>query len=182
MPPKYNKFINEVLHEINANPSLLVDGEFKKVGSGGPLATLFSHAFHPNFKFLLPEGEPPYRKTDYVQGKTPMIFQQEVSRFKIFCRHDLKPAKIQQLFIQMLESIHEKEARILIAIKDQKLTDLYPNITVRLVVEAGFVSLTEDQIKKMEGEVKTPIPLEDTYSDSSGAKSEVKTTTRKVKK
>jgi len=136
---KYNKFINEVLEEINKNPRLLIDGEYKKFGNGGPLGVFFKHAFDPDHRFLLPEGEPPYRKIGYPQGRTPIIFQQEIMKFYIYCRKDIKPTKLQTPFIQFLEGIHEKEAKILIAVKDQNLTSLYPNITPEIVFEAGFI-------------------------------------------
>jgi hypothetical protein len=39
----------------------------------------------------------------------------------------------------LLEGIHPEEAKILIAVKDQKLQKLYPKITWKLVSDAGII-------------------------------------------
>lgn len=132
------KYITEVLKEINDNPALF-ETTYKKFGDGGPLGTMFKHAFLPEYKFLLPEGDPPYKKAAEPLGMTPSRFIQEVRKFYLFCRKDLTATKREQLFIQMLEGIHPDEAKIVIAVKDQTLTKLYPNITHEVVAKAGFV-------------------------------------------
>jgi hypothetical protein len=38
-----------------------------------------------------------------------------------------------------LEGVHPEEAKVLIAMKDQKLTKLYPKITHKLVSDAGII-------------------------------------------
>jgi hypothetical protein len=52
---------------------------------------------------------------------------------------------------------HPNEAKIIIAIKDQKLTDLYPNITRKAVADAGFIpQLSSEELKEEIAEVKKP--------------------------
>lgn len=149
-----NKYITEVLKEINDDPSLL-QTTYRKVGNGGPLATFFKHAFTAQGKFLLPEGEPPFRPNPNPIGMTPAIFQQEINKFYVFCRADLTAAKRETIFVQLLEAIHPSEAKVLLAIKDQTLTKLYPNITRKLVAEAGFIPpLTEEELKAEAAAVK----------------------------
>ena len=43
--------------------------------------------------------------------------------------------------MQLLENIHPSEAKMMLAIKDQKLTKLYPKITHKLVFDAGLVDV-----------------------------------------
>lgn len=149
-----NKYITELLKEINDDPSLL-QTTYKKVGNGGPLAVFFKHAFTAQGKFLLPEGEPPFKPNPNPIGMTPAIFQQEINKLYVFCRADLKPAKRETIFVQLLEAIHPSEAKVLLAIKDQTLPTLYPNITRKVVAEAGFIPpLTEAELKVEEAEVK----------------------------
>lgn len=149
-----NKFITELFKEINDDISLF-NTTYKKVGNGGPLAVLFKHAFTAEGKFLLPDGEPPYKPNPNPQGMTQAIFQQEINKFYVFCRADLKPAKREVMFVQLLENIHPSEAKILLAIKDQKLTSLYPNITRKVVADAGFIPpLTPEQLAAEEAVVK----------------------------
>ncbi len=149
-----NKYITELLKEINDDPSLL-QTTYKKVGNGGPLAVFFRHAFTAQGKFLLPEGEPPFRPNPNPIGMTPAIFQQEINKLYVFCRADLKPAKRETIFVQLLEAVHPSEAKIILAIKDQSLTKLYPNITRKVVADAGFIPpLSAEELKAEEAEVK----------------------------
>jgi hypothetical protein len=148
------KYVTEVLKEINDDPSLL-HTTYKKHGDGGPLGLIFKHAFTAEGKFILPNDEPPFRKATEPMGVTPAQFIGETRKFYIFCRADLKSIKREQLFIQMLESIHPDEAKILLAIKDQKLTKLYPNITKKVVAEAGYIpQLTAEELAKEKETVK----------------------------
>lgn len=148
------KYVTEVLKEINNDPSLLYS-TYKMCGDGGPLGLIFKHAFTAQGKFILPDGEPPYKKAPEPMGMTPAQFITETRKFYLFCRKDLKPIKRETLFVQMLESIHPDEAKILMAIKDQTLTKLYPNITRQVVADAGYIpQLTKEELKAEEQEVK----------------------------
>jgi len=148
------KYITEVLKELNDNPELFKT-DYKKAGDGGPLGVVFKHAFTAQGKFLLPDGAPPYKKSSEPMGMTPANFIQEIRKFYLFVRKDLTGLKREQLFIQILEGIHPDEAKILIAVKDQKLTELYPNITRKVIAEAGFIPpLTVEELKQEDALVK----------------------------
>lgn len=133
-----NKYITEVLKAINDDVSLF-NTTYKKNGNGGPLGVMFKHAFTNEGKFLLPEGEPPFKPNPNPIGMTPAIFQQEISKWYVFCRRDLSSTKRETIFVQLLEALHPTEAKIVIAVKDQNLTSLYPNITREVVEQAGFI-------------------------------------------
>lgn len=148
------KYITEVLKELNEDPSLFKT-TYKMSGDGGPLGIIFRHAFTKEGKFLLPDGVPPYRESQEPLGMTPASFIVETKKLRNFCRTDVKPMKRETLFIQLLEALHPDEAKILIAIKDQTLTDMYPNLTKQVVMDAGFIpKMTRQQIKEEEQEVK----------------------------
>lgn len=152
-----NKFITEVFKEINDDPSLLTT-TYRKVGNGGPMAILFKHAFTAEGKFLLPEGDPPFKPNVNPIGMTPAIFQQEIQKWYVFCRKDISNTKRETMFVQLLEAMHPSEAKILLAIKDQQLTKLYPKITRKLAAEAGFIPpLTPEELKAEEAEVKKSV-------------------------
>lgn len=155
-------YITEVLQEINDNPALL-QSTYKCVGNGGPLGTLFKHAFMEEYKFKLPAGLPPYTPAAQPQGMTSAVFQQEIGKFKVYVRDDISSAHREKIFIQVLENIHPTEAKILLAIKDQTLTLLYPKITRKLVADAGFVPAGDEPLlpkvtkaKKEKATAKTP--------------------------
>lgn len=129
------KYLPELLEEINKDPSLL-----QKMKGDSALTVLFQYAFEPEKKFLLPEGEPPYKQDAAPIGMSLAILRQELRRFYIFCRADLPKVRREDLFIQLLESVHPSEAKLLLAVKEQELDKLYKKITHEAVYNAGFIS------------------------------------------
>lgn len=130
------RFLPEMLDEINEDPALLKT----KYKGNSALKIIFEYAFLPEKKFVLPEDEPPYRPDAAPIGMSPAILTQELRRFYIFLRKDLKPLKREALFISLLESVHPTEAKLIIAVKDQKLHKLYKKITRKIVEDAGFIA------------------------------------------
>lgn len=119
------KFITEILQEVN--------DDLTKISKYPYLKTVFSHAFLPEQKFILPEGTPPYTQDAAPQGLSMSNFFQEIRRLYIFTRADLTPLKREGLFISMLEGLHPSESEVLLLIKDQNLTSKYPNLTTESV-------------------------------------------------
>lgn len=128
------KFIPEILEEINKDPKKI--NEYKNDTS---IDLVFKYAFHPNGKMLLPDGDPPYKLDAAPIGMTRAVLRHELTKLYVFCRKDLTNIKREQLFINLLESVHPTEAKLLIAIKDRKLDKMYKKITKKLVTEAGFI-------------------------------------------
>lgn len=128
------KYVTEMLKEINADPASL-----DKYKDDAALKIIFDYAFDPVKKFQLPEGEPPFNPAVEPLGMTPTNMFNEVRRFYVFCRTDLKPIKRESLFISFLEGIHPDEAKLMLAIKDQKLTKLYPKITRKLLESYNLI-------------------------------------------
>ena len=131
-----SKLITELLDEINKDPSAIT-----KHAGNGALRLLFEHAFDPAKKFALPEGSPPYKEDAAPIGMSPGNLHMEMRKLYIFCRKDLTPLRRETLFVQLLENIHPSEATVVLAIKDQNLTKLYPKITHKLVYEAGMIAV-----------------------------------------
>jgi len=127
-------YLPELLEEINSDPKLI-----EKYKGDSALTILFKHAFIPEQKFILPEGEPPYNKDAAPIGMSPAILRQELRRFYVFTRTDLQPLKREQLFISLLESLHPTEASLMLAVKEQSIPKLYKKITRKLVEGAGFI-------------------------------------------
>lgn len=97
---------------------------------------LLKYAFDPKIKFSLPEGAPPYKK-DQVLADTESGLYSRFRSFYIFLEGGspgLTNARREKLFIELLESINEKEAELLICVKDKKLP--YKQIDAKLVKEA----------------------------------------------
>ena len=130
------KMITEMLEEINKDPV----ANMPKYQNHAGLKFLFKHAFEKEHKFVLPEGEPPFKPDAAPLGMSPANFLMEMRRLYVFCRTDLNTVKRESLFINLLEALHPSEAKVLIAVKDQSLNKLYPNITHALVAGAGMIN------------------------------------------
>lgn len=128
------KYLIEMLKEINENPKTIDNYKNEFL-----LKVIFAHAFLPTHKMLLPEGEPPFKPADQPMGMTDTNLFVEAKKLYVFMREDLKPIKRESLFVGLLEGIHPEEAKVLIAVKDQKLHKLYPKITHKLVSDAGII-------------------------------------------
>jgi hypothetical protein len=122
------KYITEILDDVNSDPSKIVNYK-----DNGALRLILEHAFDPAKKFVLPEGEPPFKQDTAPQGMSPGNLHMEAKKLYIFCRADLTAVRRETLFIQLLENVHPTEAKMLLAVKDQKLTKMYPKITHKLV-------------------------------------------------
>lgn len=139
-----SKYLTELLDEINKDPKAINTHKDNFL-----LKVIFAHSFLPNYKFQLPEGEPPFKPAPEPLGMTETNLYVECKRFhNVFCNDKLKPLRREALFIGLLEGVHPEEAKILIAVKDQKLTKLYPKITWKLVSDAGIIPAQPEKEKK----------------------------------
>ena len=89
----------------------------------GALKEILKYTFNPDIKFLLPPGNPPY-KTVVDESENPTYLYGLVRKLYLFVEGgnpNLKQARREYLFIEMLESIHSLEAELLLQIKDKKI-------------------------------------------------------------
>lgn len=128
------KYITEILDEINKNTKAI-----EKYKDNPALRYVFSFSFEPSKKFILPEGVPDYKKDLSPLGMSPINLYMETKKFYIYCRADLTKAKREGLFVELIENLHASEVDLMVAIKDQQLTALYPNITAQLAYNNGFI-------------------------------------------
>ena len=138
------KYLTQMLEEINKDPKSIATYKDDFL-----LKVMFAHAFLPNYKMDLPEGDPPFKPASEPMGMTPTNLFSEARRMYVFCRKDLKPLKRESLFISLLEGVHPEEAKVLIAVKDQKLHKMYPKITWKLVSDAGIIPAKAKDEKKV---------------------------------
>jgi len=85
--------------------------------------------FHPDVKFALPEGKPPFKYSEFEEHN---MLHTEAKRLYLFLEgvnSDMKPVKRERLFLDILQSVNPEDADLLIAMKDKK---------------SPFVGLTKD--------------------------------------
>lgn len=104
------------------------------------LRTILDHAFNPKIVYQLPEGDPPYNPQAVPIGLAENSLFAETRRLIRGVWHNppekLAKHKHEGLFISMLESLHEEDARIMLAVKSKTLHKLYPGLTADLVKKA----------------------------------------------
>ena len=88
-------------------------------------------------------------------------------------RDSLTPVKREGLFIEMLESVPHAEAKILLAIKDQRLDKIYPKITPAVASKIAEIDTKEaDKMiadaKDAEEKAKKPHHFKTQKRDASG--------------
>ena len=97
-------------------------------------------------KWLLPEGDPPYKKNETPWDNQGALHH-EVRRFYLFTEGDteaqrnLKQVRREQLFVDMLENLPAEEAEILLGMKDRRLP--FKGLTKKFVMEC-FGGLSKD--------------------------------------
>jgi len=164
-----------ILQKINTSEDVLQS--LKDNVSDPALKNVLGYAFIPRGRFLLPEGECPFNKDNAPMDLTTSNLGYEAKNFDRFIRTDLTETKREQLFIQLLESLHHTEATLMILIKDQTLNESYPNITLDKIVDAGFFEWPNgidrdefmlEQFKKEVKQVKIPKVSEELLAQNSG--------------
>ena len=117
-------------NSFEARKKVLLENE------SNPLKDLLRYAFHPDIKFALPSGEPPFKTIGSPDEYNPTYLYPNIRKFYLYIEggHDgLTQLRSVELFIQMLESLHPKEAKGVIQVKDKKLK--YRGLTYKLVKE-----------------------------------------------
>jgi hypothetical protein len=91
---------------------------------------------------MLPEGPVPFEPNDAPKGTDHTVLEKEYRRLYLFFKggsSSLKQSQRENLFVQMLEGLHEEEANLLVLVKDKALQQKY-KIT-RACVEEAFPSI-----------------------------------------
>lgn len=163
------KYLTELLSDINKDPDLI-----HKHMKDTAFSIIMNYAFDPDKKMNLPEGAPDYRKDRSPMGLNPTNLRYESKRLYVFCRGDISQLKRETLFIQLLESIHPDEAEILLAIKDQQLSRIYPNINHKLMSQFGICSdMEEEKPNRVLSKSEEPVEATVEYVDEKKAEEPV---------
>jgi hypothetical protein len=99
------------------------------------IKTVLQGAFDPRIKWLLPEGDPPYKPTELVDQENVLIHDaRKLVHFIEGGNPGLKQLKREAMFVEMLETVSPADAKLLCAIKEKKLP--WKGITAEIVSEA----------------------------------------------
>lgn len=152
-------YISEIFNKCREMKAEADKIAFLKQHDCTPLKQILYANFSNKIKFLLPVGKTPYipSKEVAVDISETNLFR-ETRRLYVFIEggcNALRPEKRVQLWIELLESLHQDEAELLDSLKDKKL-ELKYGIN-RSIVEAAFPSLlskeTAEEVKPKQSSV-----------------------------
>lgn len=131
--------MHEILEKVRKAKNKALKIKILKENDTPELRSLLKSSFDPNIEWLLPEGPVPYDQKDFKLGDGSHKFlETEIPTLYHFVKggnDGMKSVKREQTYIQLLESLHETEAKLLIAAKDKLLGKTY-NISDQVVKEA----------------------------------------------
>lgn len=140
------KSYSEIFQEVEKAKTKKEKQDVLRKYSGPVLKQILGMTYNPNVKWLLPEGDPPYKPLDSstdMQGR----LESELRRFHLFIegntdtQRNLKQVRREALFIDLLESIDPDDAKLVLGMKNGKLP--YKGITKKMVAET-FPKLSTD--------------------------------------
>ncbi len=130
--------ISEILTKVNNAKDKPKKVAVLRENDSQPLRQILKGAFDPKIKWDLPEGTPPYSENDAPAGTEHTTLYTEARRLYYFVdgAATLSKTKKETMFIQMLESLHADDAKVLIAVKEKTLNKVYKGLTAECVKEA----------------------------------------------
>ena len=100
-------------------------------------------SFNPTIESELPSGTPPYMENDAPEGTEHTLLRTEGNGLWHYVKTNNKSADPnlqstvrERMFIRLLEGLHKDEAKLLIAVKDKKLHQVYKGLSTQVVTEA----------------------------------------------
>jgi hypothetical protein len=149
--------ISEILNEI----SKIKNFEQQKAAlasckNNTALMQLLHATFHPDVKFLLPEGKPPFKKTEKSMDLQGSLYRE--SRKMHYFIEGLSPPlpqlKRETLFVQLLEVLDPDDVELVLGMKEKRM--IYPGITYDLVYKTFPGMLPDPNTVKPTAEDKKP--------------------------
>ena len=133
-----NPLLSEVLTKVSKQRTKAKKIQVLKENESLHLKSVLIWNFDDSVVSVLPEGPVPYDKNEAPAGTEHTYLAHEHKLLYNFIKGGndfLKPVKREQLFLQLLEGLHEDEAEVICLMKDKKLTDKY-KVTKAVVTEA----------------------------------------------
>lgn len=126
----------------------------RKVGDNFAIKSILQGCFNPAVKFLLPAGAPPYQEADPTMVETRLYSMSK--RFNMFVENGRAVAsqtKREVLFIELLESIHPEDAKVVLKMVSKQ--DPWEGITHAVAYKAF-----PDHVPAPEAVIEEPVAEE----------------------
>jgi len=139
MSRTHTPLLSEVLKKVHNAKTKDKKIPILRENDSDPLRMVIKSSFDPNIEWVFPEGEVPYKKNDVPEGTEHTVLRKECRKLFRFIKggdNTIPQFRKENLFIQMLEGLHESEAQLIIDAKDKKLHQVYKGLSDNVVKEA----------------------------------------------
>ena len=139
MEETYYPLFSEILDRVHKAKTKDKKVEILQKYKSDALKMFLKAAFDPNIQWVFPEGTVPYTPNDAPEGTEHTVLSMESKKLWHFIKGaDPKTRQVQKesMFFQLLESLHESEAKLLVHAKDKKLHQVYKGLSSKVVQEA----------------------------------------------
>ena len=135
----YTPSIAEVLTKVNNAKTKDKKIAILKDNDSEALRAIIKSSFDPKIKWDMPEGQVPYKPNEVPEGTEHTRLNQEYRQLWHYIKGaDAKTPQFrkEQMFVQLLEGLHEDEAKVLCHAKDKVLHQKYKGLSDNVVKEA----------------------------------------------
>ena len=139
MEETYYPLFSEILDRVHKAKTKDKKIEILQQYKTDALKMFLKAAFDPNIQWVFPEGTVPYTPNDSPAGTDHTLLIQESKKLWRFIKgadNVTRQSQKENMFFQMLEGLHESEAKLLINAKDKKLHQIYKGLSSNVVREA----------------------------------------------
>lgn len=155
------KSIPEILKECEGLKTSKERVAYLRNNDTRTLRQIIYSAFHPNVEFIFPETRPEYKVNPGPIGVCESHLYREAKKIKYFIKSFIKPNsktyKLENVFIEILESLHETESELLLQIcvdrnlktnlKYEEVQRAFPDMLPILEVETSVEEPKKDVVK-----------------------------------
>ena len=130
--------LTEILQKVSSAKTKAEKVDLLQEYNNPGLRAILIINFDESLKFLLPEGEVPYRPSDAPAGTDHTRLDNEYRGFYRFFKggdSTIKGMKREQLYVQLLEGLHADEAELVILACNKDIQSKY-RVTKQVVSEA----------------------------------------------
>ena len=135
----YTPLMSEILDKVAKAKTKEQKVNLLRQHNSAALRMVIKSSFDPNLEWQLPDGDVPYTRNDAPEGTEHNQLIHEARTLFHYIRGGnpkLSQNRRENMFIQMLEGLHENEADLLIAAKDKSLHRKYKGLSSNVVKEA----------------------------------------------
>jgi len=135
----YTPLMSEVLTKVNNAKTKDKKIAVLKEHDSEPLRMIIKASFDPKIKWVMPEGQVPYKPNEAPEGTEHTLLSQEVRKFWHYIEgadNQTPRMRKETMFIQMLEGLHKSEAEIVCYVKDKVLHQKYKGLSDAVVKSA----------------------------------------------